>query len=96
MKTMFAYALPAIALVLMSRRDDTTGASIQSSIVSADASPLFSHWSAPVNLGPPVNTGAGEAGTFLSRDGLSVYHASSRAGGCGGTDIWVLQRPTEK
>ena len=58
----------------------------------------FSEWSVPVNLDllpnqvDAVNSSADEQHPALSKDGLSLYFASSRAGGCGGTDIWVTQR----
>jgi hypothetical protein len=51
-----------------------------------------SEWSAPVNVGAPVNTAAGEMNAALSSDELSLYFTSNRAGGLGGTDIWVSQR----
>ena len=52
----------------------------------------FSPWSEPVNLGPVVNSSAGEQNAALSRDGLSLYFSSTRAGGAGQLDIWVSQR----
>jgi Tol biopolymer transport system component len=58
----------------------------------AGAMPGYSAWSAPVNLGAPVNTAANETGPALSKDGLSLYFTSTRAGGSGGQDIWVAQR----
>ena len=58
------------------------------------AAPVYAGWSAPVNLGPTVNSAAGEAGPALSGDGLSLYFASDRQGPVGNTDIWVSQRPT--
>ena len=51
-----------------------------------------SEWSAPVNVGAPVNTSAGEMNAALSPDELSLYFTSNRAGGLGLTDIWVSQR----
>ncbi len=61
----------------------------------------FGPWSAPVNIGPPVNallTGSPPRGAELnpsiSKNGLSLYFASDRAGGFGGFDIWVSQRPS--
>ena len=51
-----------------------------------------SEWSAPVNVGAPVNSSAGEMNAALSPDELSLYITSNRAGGLGGTDIWVSQR----
>jgi len=62
-----------------------------SAAVAADAA-QFSDWTAPSNLGAPVNTAADDAGSFISRDGLSLYVSSNRAGGCGGFDIWVSRR----
>jgi hypothetical protein len=51
--------------------------------------PRFTEWSAPVNLGPVVNSGATEAGVSISRDGLSLYFGSTRSGNF---DIWVSHR----
>jgi hypothetical protein len=51
-----------------------------------------SEWSAPVNLGPLINTAATEGNAALSKDGLSLYFQSNRAGGFGGFDLWVSQR----
>jgi beta-lactamase regulating signal transducer with metallopeptidase domain len=50
-------------------------------------------WGTPVNLGPAVNTSAGEASPSVSKDGLSLYFMSMR--GYGGTDIWVTTRKTK-
>src|SRR5512147_1329084 len=61
----------------------------------AEDPPRFSDWSAPVNLGPVVNTISAEAGAYISKDGLSLYFGSGRPGGAGvaGTfDIWVSHR----
>lgn len=64
-------------------------------LVGADSDDLYSAWSAPVNLGSPVNGGFSEQGASLSRDGLSLYfHAINRPGGMGGSDIWVSHRAT--
>ncbi len=52
----------------------------------------FSAWSAPVNLGANVNTTETEGCPFIAPDNLSLYFASGRAGGAGGTDIWVSNR----
>jgi Tol biopolymer transport system component len=56
------------------------------------AAPNYSDWSAPVNLGPTVNSTASDNGPALSKDGLSLYFTSNRAAGFGGEDIWVSQR----
>ena len=55
----------------------------------------FSEWSAPINLGPPVNTTLAEIAPFISNDGLSLYFVrAAGAGGFGGQDIWVSERAT--
>ena len=59
------------------------------------AQPHFSDWSAPVNLGPVINTAANETGPTLSKKGLSLYFSSNRAGSVGQGDIWVSQRNSE-
>jgi hypothetical protein len=56
------------------------------------AGPNYTVWSAPVNLGAMINTAVTETGPALSKDGLSLYFYSPRAGGSGGNDIWVSQR----
>jgi len=51
-------------------------------------------WGSPVKIGPPV--GSGDAfSSDISADGLSLYFASTRAGGYGGEDIWVATRATK-
>jgi hypothetical protein len=59
----------------------------------------FSGWSAPVNLNllpdqmaTPINTASDDQHMAISKDGLSLYFASNRPGGCGEFDIWVTQR----
>jgi hypothetical protein len=55
--------------------------------------PRFSDWSAPVNLGPPVNTPFAEMNPFISKDGRSLYFTCFNCpGNLGGSDIWVSQR----
>ncbi len=49
-------------------------------------------WSAPVNLGAPLNSAAAEQQPSLSGDGRTLVFASSRSGGFGGTDIWMSTR----
>ncbi|MHC4557059.1 MAG: carbohydrate binding domain-containing protein [Planctomycetota bacterium] len=48
----------------------------------------------PVNLGPIVNSSAGDSSPTISADGLELYFGSSRPGGSGGGDIWVSTRAT--
>lgn len=54
----------------------------------------YSDWSAPINLGPTVNSAFLDRGPAISKDGLSLYFASNRPGGFGGEDIYVSQRET--
>jgi Tol biopolymer transport system component len=49
----------------------------------------------PINLGPPFADFEGEWHSCISRDELSLYFASDRAGGSGNTDLWVTTRPTK-
>ncbi len=46
-------------------------------------------WMAPENLGPTVNTDAGESEPSISADGKLLYFSSDRPGGMGSSDIWV-------
>ncbi len=48
-------------------------------------------WGRPVNLGPPLNTSAGEAEPYLSADGRTLYFSDwwiPRPGGIGRNDLW--------
>ena len=57
------------------------------------AAPEYSEWSAPINLGPVVNSGFNDLAPALSKDGLSLYFQSNRpSGSAGGLDLWVSQR----
>ncbi len=62
------------------------------SVLAADDPPQFGPWSAPVNLGPVVNTGFFEQNPAISKDGLSLYFQSDMPGGYGQADIYVSQR----
>lgn len=46
-------------------------------------------WSTPVNLGPTVNSPYWDSQPSISPDGLTIYFASARPGGYGGSDIWM-------
>src|SRR5262245_20908690 len=58
----------------------------------------FGPWSTPAKLGPVVNSRVHEWSSAISKDGLSLYITSSRAGGVNGpnpghfNEIWVSQR----
>ncbi|MGB0977457.1 MAG: OmpA family protein [Prolixibacteraceae bacterium] len=49
-------------------------------------------WSAPINLGKPVNTGGWESQPTISADGRYLFFVSSRKGGKGRTDIYRAER----
>ena len=49
----------------------------------------FGGWSTPVNLGPVINSSVRDVGASVSRDGLSLYFSSARAGT---TDLYVSRR----
>lgn len=49
-------------------------------------------WGFPVNLGPTVNSSAGDLGPNVSPDGHYLFFTSNRAGGLGLNDIWVSWR----
>jgi parallel beta-helix repeat protein len=51
-----------------------------------------STWSAPVNLGPVINTDSSDMSPSLSPDELSLYFTTTRPGGQGAADIWVSRR----
>ena len=52
----------------------------------------YSDWSAPVNLGPVINSAFSDQGPAISKNGLSLYFTSNRPGGLGGFDMYVSQR----
>jgi Tol biopolymer transport system component len=82
-------ALPLVSLLACGQ--DSAG---PSRVVPTQAQYSFaqSEWSAPVNIGAPINSTAGEMNAALSPDELSLYFTSDRAGGLGITDIWVSHR----
>ena len=49
-------------------------------------------WSAPVNLGPTVNSTAFDGAPALSFDGTTLYFFSERPGGFGKRDLYVTTR----
>jgi hypothetical protein len=51
-------------------------------------------WSAPVNLGAPVNSGANDGEAVMTPDGLTLFFNSDRACGMGNYDLWVTTRRT--
>ena len=74
-----------------SRRDDPAASATS---ISGAPSGSRSHepWSAPVPLGPQVNTEFVEVFPSLSSDAETLVFQSTRPGGFGGSDIYVTTR----
>jgi len=53
-------------------------------------------WTEPKNLGQPVNSREWESQPSISADGVTIYFASNRPGGFGGTDIWYSKKTNGK
>ena len=49
-------------------------------------------WSAPINLGPVVNSLTLDTSAHISDDRQALYFESTRAGGQGGADLWMTTR----
>lgn len=64
------------------RSKEPTGCDLYMSVRQGD------RWGRPRNLGAPVNSVYWESYPSLSIDGYTLYFASNRSGGYGGTDIW--------
>jgi hypothetical protein len=60
--------------------------------VRGDGASRVSDWSAPLNLGPAVNSAFEDLAPHLSSDGLALYFASTRPESQGGEDLWVARR----
>jgi len=56
----------------------------------------YSDWSAPVNIGAPINTQWDDNVPVLSKDEKTLFFTSNRPGTVGGEDIWVSQRQNTK
>ncbi len=77
----FLLALASL-LVASARTDD-----------DVDDGTKFGPWSAPVNLGPPVNSAGPDYQPFISKDGLSLYFALLEGPTQNSPqDIWVAKR----
>jgi len=52
------------------------------------------NWGNPVNLGPTINSSSMETYPNISADGLSLFFASTRPGGYGSCDVYMVTRTT--
>ena len=67
-----------------------------SAFTTSSGAQKYSDWSAPINLGPMVNSTSTDRAPAISKDGLSLYFASTRlSGSFGGEDIYVSQRDSQ-
>jgi Tol biopolymer transport system component len=78
-----------LEVVFTSNRSGTLGAQ---DVWAATRSTLDASWSAPINLGTVVNTGAAETRPSLSRDGKQLLFGRA-PGPEGSSDIFVATRP---
>ena len=69
--------LGAVALIACGPESDEIVYGIQAMFLAN------SEWSAPVNLGPVINSTAIDNHAAISKDGLSLFFASNRVGGWG-------------
>ena len=64
-----------------------------SAFTASSRAQKYSDWSEPINLGPIVNSTSMDRAPAISKDGLSLYFASTRlSGSFGGEDVYVSQR----
>jgi outer membrane protein OmpA-like peptidoglycan-associated protein len=49
-------------------------------------------WSAPVNMGPTINTAGDESAPFIHADNSSLYFTSNALPGYGGDDLFVVRK----
>ena len=93
------FPLLAVALIACDESTTPTAAArpdVTSAAVSAECVVDRRYcYTAPVHLGPLINTAAFEGGPSLSANGLELYFVSARAGALGGPgdqDIYVSRR----
>lgn len=75
------------AMIMSMERDDSYG--------KRDLYVSFKNgktWSAPRNLGAPLNTMTDDYAPFIGKDGKTLYYSSSGFSGYGGADIYVSIR----
>ncbi|MEP6922209.1 MAG: hypothetical protein ABI967_13865 [bacterium] len=68
------------------------GGSGQDDIWTAGRETTADDWSMPTNLGSGINSPARETRATLSKDGMTMFFASNRAGGDGLSDIYLTTR----
>jgi len=71
---------------------DRPGGSGDLDLWVSERSDLDQPWGPPQNLGPVVNSVGRDLAPNLTRDGHRLFFHSTRAGGCGGMDLYVSTR----
>lgn len=66
------------------RRDGLGSCDLYLSVLKDNA------WSTPINMGPAFNSPGWDSQPVFGLDGLSIYFTSTRSGGFGGSDIWMV------
>ncbi len=67
------------------RRDGMGGCDLYLSVLKDGT------WGSPINMGPAFNSVGWDSEPVFGLDGLSIYFASTRPGGFGGSDIWMVK-----
>ncbi|MEX1239754.1 MAG: hypothetical protein WEB30_08555 [Cyclobacteriaceae bacterium] len=88
----FAIRRDGLEMFLASDRPGSIGGTGTFDLWVATRASTSDPWSTPVNLGPVVNSAAGESRGALSFDGTTLYIISDRPGGVGNLDLWVSTR----
>ncbi len=85
-----------VSLVLLNLLSNTLAGTLYCVVLaqSPPATLQYSDWSAPVNLGPNINTASNDLQEAITHQGLSLYFSSPRPGGFGKADIYVSRRPS--
>ena len=84
--------VPLVAALLVACRAEAPTDADQSAGEPRFRRSTDAEWSAPVNLGPVVNSPAADNNPTVTADELTMYFASDRPGGLGLVDIWVTRR----
>jgi Tol biopolymer transport system component len=84
--------IPLTAALLLACGGETPTDAYRSSVEPRFSSSAGAEWSAPVNLGPVVNSPANDNNPTITADELTMYFASNRPGGLGDVDIWMTRR----
>jgi hypothetical protein len=78
-----------LEIIFFSNRPGTLGGA---DLWSSSRATVLDSWSMPVNLGAVVNSSSNDAPSYLSSDGRTLFITSDRAGGFGGSDLYVTTR----